>query len=87
MAVLESPLSEEAHATAVDIMEGDQYLLDHSSTTEDSLGQYYLAFFGEPTDPGSWAVQFGGHHLGINADLDGAGDAITFAPPRTWASR
>jgi len=25
-------------------------------------------------------VQFGGHHLGINATLDGASDAITFAP-------
>jgi hypothetical protein len=25
-------------------------------------------------------VQFGGHHLGINATLDGTADAITFAP-------
>lgn len=80
LAVLESLLSEEAYATAVGIMEGDEYLLDYSTATESSLGQYYLAFFGDPSETGSWAIQFGGHHLGINADLNGADNAITFAP-------
>jgi len=80
MAVLENLLSEEAYATAVGIMDGDQYLLDHSSTTEGSLGQYYIAFFGDASDTDAWSVQFGGHHLGINADLNGAENAITFAP-------
>jgi hypothetical protein len=78
--VLQGLLSDEGYATVVGIMNGDQYLLDNSSSTEDSLGQYYIAFFGDPSDSSAWELQFGGHHLGINATLDGATDAITFAP-------
>lgn len=80
MAVLETLLSDEAYATVTGIMGGDQYLLENSSTTEASLGQYYIAFFGDPSDSAAWELQFGGHHLGINASLDGSTDAITFAP-------
>lgn len=81
LAVLESLLSDEAYATVVGIMNGDQYLSDYSSSGDaDVLGQYYIAFFGDPSDTSSWEVQFGGHHLGINATLDGSTDAITFAP-------
>lgn len=80
LAVLEALLSDEAYATAVGIMGGDEYLLENSSSTEDSLGQYYIAFFGDPSDADAWAVQFGGHHLGINADLNGGENTITFAP-------
>lgn len=80
MAVLEALLSDEGYATVTAIIGGDEFLAANSSSTEDSLGQYYLAFFGDPSDPGAWAVQFGGHHLGINATLDGAAGSITFAP-------
>lgn len=80
LAVLESLLSDEAYATVAGIMNGDTYLLENSSSTEASLGQYYIAFFGDPSDTDAWEVQFGGHHLGINATLDGTGNAITFAP-------
>ncbi|MFC7456063.1 DUF3500 domain-containing protein [Brachybacterium sp. GCM10030267] len=78
--VLQGLLSEDAYETVTGIMDGDQYLLDNSSSTEDSLGQYYIAFFGDPSDTEAWSVQFGGHHLGLNADLNGAENAITFAP-------
>ncbi len=80
MAVLESLLSDEAYATVTGIIGGDQYLLENSSSTENSLGQYYIAFFGDPSDTSSWEVQFGGHHLGINATMDGDADTLTFAP-------
>lgn len=81
MEVLEALLREEGYETVTGIMGGDEYLAENSSSTEDSLGQYYIAFFGDPTDASSaFEVQFGGHHLGINATLDGASDAITFAP-------
>ncbi|WP_432548316.1 DUF3500 domain-containing protein [Kineococcus sp. SYSU DK004] len=80
MAVLEALLSEEGYATVTGIMGGDQYLADYSSSSEESLGQYYIAFFGDPSDTSAWEVQFGGHHLGLNATLDGSADAITFAP-------
>jgi hypothetical protein len=78
--VLESLLSDEAYQQVVDIMGGDEYLHENSSSTEESLGQYYIAFFGDPSDTDAWSVQFGGHHLGINADLNGEENAITFAP-------
>ncbi|MET4168150.1 DUF3500 domain-containing protein [Gordonia terrae] len=32
------------------------------------------------TDSSAWEIQFGGHHLGINATLDGSIDEIIFAP-------
>lgn len=80
LAVLESLLSDEAYQRVVGIMGGDEYLHEYSSSTEDSLGQYYIAFFGDPSDTDAWAVQFGGHHLGINADLNGGENTITFAP-------
>jgi hypothetical protein len=79
LAVLEALLSDEAYATVTGIVGGDEYLLENSTTTE-ALGQYYIAFFGDPSDTSAFEVQFGGHHLGINATLDGSTDAITFAP-------
>lgn len=80
MTVLESLLSEEGYETVTGIIGGDQYLAENSSSTEDSLGQYYIALFGDPSDTSAYEVQFGGHHLGINATLDGSSDSITFAP-------
>ncbi|MBP2183783.1 DUF3500 domain-containing protein [Amycolatopsis magusensis] len=80
MAVLEALLNDEGYETVTGIIGGDEYLLENSSSTEDSLGQYYLAFFGDPSGTSAFEVQFGGHHLGINATLDATTNAITFAP-------
>lgn len=80
MEVLRALLSEEGYETVTGIMGGDEYLHENSSSTEESLGQYYIAFFGDPSDTSAWEIQFGGHHLGINATLDGSTDKITFAP-------
>lgn len=79
-AVLQALLSEAGYTTVTEIIGGDEFLLEYSSSTEDSLGQYYIAFFGEPTTDSAFELQFGGHHLGINATLDGAVGAVTFAP-------
>lgn len=78
--VMEALLSDDAYETVSSIIGGDQYLLENSSSTEASLGQYYIAVFGNASDTSAYEVQFGGHHLGINATLDGTADAITFAP-------
>ncbi|MFE4499768.1 DUF3500 domain-containing protein [Rhodococcus sp. NPDC056743] len=78
--VLEALLSDEGYETVTGIMGGDEFLHENSSGAEESLGQYYIAFFGDPSDSGEWQFQFGGHHLGINATLDGSADSITFAP-------
>ena len=80
MAVLEALLSDEGYDTVTGIIDGDVFLHEKSSSTEQSLGQYYIAFFGTPSASSAWEVQFGGHHLGINATLDGSKKSITFAP-------
>ncbi len=66
--VLESLLSDEAYETVTGIMNGDVYLHENSSSTEASLGQYYIAFFGDPSDTSAFEVQFGGHHLSHQRD-------------------
>ncbi|WPF66176.1 MULTISPECIES: DUF3500 domain-containing protein [unclassified Corynebacterium] len=78
MNVLKALLNDDAYATVTNIMAGDEYLLNNSNTTEDSLGQYYIAFYGNPSDTEAWTLQFGGHHLGLNATMDT--DSLTFAP-------
>jgi hypothetical protein len=45
--------------------------------------EYFLAFFGVPSNTTPWMLQFGGHHLGINMTL-GARQA-TLAPSLTGA--
>ena len=80
MAVLEALLDDDAYATVKGIIGGDEFLKENASGAQDALGQYYIAFFGDPSDTAAWEVQFGGHHLGINASLDGDADTITFAP-------
>jgi hypothetical protein len=90
--VMEALLSDDAYETVSNIIASDQYLVENSSTTESSLGQYYIAFFGDASDTNAYEIQFGGHHLGINATLDGTADAITFAPthlgvqPADWTA-
>jgi hypothetical protein len=32
---------------------------------------YWLAFFGKPSDEGQWGWQFGGHHLAVNVTVVG----------------
>ena len=44
-----------------------------------SATNYWLGFFGEPTADGAWGWQFGGHHLAINASLDG-GRIVSLSP-------
>ncbi len=44
-----------------------------------SEGNYWLAFFGEPTPTGAWGWQFGGHHLAVNGSFAG-GKAASLSP-------
>lgn len=44
-----------------------------------SATNYWLAFFGEPSADGAWGWQFGGHHLAINASLEG-GRIVSLSP-------
>ena len=76
--VLKALLNDDAYAKVTGIMEGEQYLYDKAGSTDLGNAQYNIAFFGNPSNTSAWAVQFGGHHVGINATFDNG--AITFAP-------
>ena len=43
--------------------------------------EYYVAFLGTPSGTSAWTLQFGGHHLAINATV--VGSNITLAPSLT----
>ncbi|WP_161884362.1 DUF3500 domain-containing protein [Deinococcus alpinitundrae] len=43
--------------------------------------EYYVSFLGSPSTTTAWTLQFGGHHLAINATVDGSN--ITLAPSLT----
>lgn len=76
--MLKALLNDDAYAKVTGIMEGDQYLYDKAGSTDLGNAQNNIAFFGNPSNTSAWAVQFGGHHVGINATFDNG--AITFAP-------
>lgn len=80
MAVLQALLSDQGYETVTNIMGGDQYLADHSTSTESTLGDYKLAIYGDATSGDSYALTFSGHHLGLNADLNTTTDTISVAP-------
>lgn len=51
----------------------DDYLADNGGGDDYGRGDYFIAFLGEPSDSGTWELQFGGHHLAVaNTYVDGA---------------
>lgn len=76
--VLKALLNDEAYAKVTGIMAGDQYLKDNANASDLGDTQYNIAFFGNPSTTNDWSIQFGGHHVGINATFSNG--AITFAP-------
>lgn len=67
-------------------------MVDHVMTADDVLGEargrptfgnafFFVSFLGEPSTRAPWMLQFGGHHLGINATV--VGPNVTLAPSLT----
>ena len=92
MAVVASVLSKDGYQKVIDIMDGDQKLLDNPGKGKGKGGEkgplfgkalYYLAIFGTPSDTKPWMVQFGGHHLGVNVTVVGKNFILT--PTHTGA--
>jgi Protein of unknown function (DUF3500) len=74
-------LSKQGYQKVADIINADEVL----KQTDGGGGrlifgkaEYYLSFMGEPSETKPWRIQFGGHHLAINATVVGAN--ITLAP-------
>ncbi|WP_207500332.1 DUF3500 domain-containing protein [Klenkia soli] len=53
-------------------LSADDYLADNGGGDDYGRGNYFIAFLGEPSDSGTWELQFGGHHLAVaNTYVDG----------------
>lgn len=67
MVILRELLSLNGYQKVLDIMGADQALSDSGTPYASGRDAYTIAIFGEPSDVGLWMVQFGGHHLALNA--------------------
>ena len=83
--LLAAILSPKGYQQVVDTVNADEALKQGSSGGMLVFGrdEYYVAILGTPSATSPWRVQFGGHHLAINATIVGA--AITLAPSLTGA--
>lgn len=78
--LLQAILSKQGYQKVVDIVNGDEVLrqTDGGGRLVFGKAEYYLSFVGKPSATSPWMLQFGGHHLAINATV--AGKDITLAP-------
>jgi hypothetical protein len=91
MEVVAAVLSKGGYQKVVDIMDGDQQLLQGRGGRGARGGAgpmfgadlYFLAIFGKPSETQPWMVQFGGHHLGVNVTVIGKHFVLT--PTHTGA--
>jgi hypothetical protein len=80
MALLGAVLSPQGVAMVVEQMDADD-ILARKEPAMFGAGRYYVSFVGSPSLDRAWTLQFGGHHLAINATV--AGPHVTLSPSLT----
>lgn len=72
-AFLATALGQHGYDTVAQVITAEAIIADAvlARLSRWSAANYWLAFFGEPKADEAWGWQFGGHHLAINASLDG----------------
>jgi len=90
LALLSATLSRDGYQKVMSIVDADQLLETRSAPTRQASvrvrfgrGEYFLAVLGKPSAESKWMMQFGGHHLAINATFAGAQQVL--APTHTGA--
>lgn len=82
--VLAAVLSKEGYQKVIDIMNGDDQLVQgNDNRMRFGTDNYYLSLFGTPSATKPWMLQFGGHHLGLNVTI--VGKETTLTPTHTGA--
>ena len=68
---LSAALGPGGYDTLSQVMAAEAVLADiqRSSWMKWSEENYWIAFFGKPTESGEWGWQFGGHHLAVNGSI------------------
>ncbi|MCM8531927.1 MAG: DUF3500 domain-containing protein [Lentisphaeraceae bacterium] len=69
IALLHSALSEKAKITVSQVRLLEDILLKLTKDPIRDSDLYYVSIFGEPTDHGTWAWTFEGHHLSVNVTI------------------
>jgi hypothetical protein len=90
LALLAATLSRGGYQKVMAIVDADQVLETRSAPARQASvrvrfgrAEYYLALLGKPSAASKWMLQFGGHHLAINATFAGAQQVLT--PTHTGA--
>ncbi len=66
---LTSTLSADGYETTLGVLGADAFLAEAESDDRFGDHNYWVAFFGEPSDDSTWGWQLGGHHLAINVTV------------------
>jgi len=72
MAVVAATLSQPGYQKVLNIMGGDQALSESGTNYASGADNYVLGLFGTPSTGERWMWQFGGHHMALNATMQGA---------------
>ena len=79
LTILESVLSPQGYAQVTQITTADGVLATQGGADLDfGADHYWIRILGTPAAAGLWTIQYGGHHLAVNATVDGAD--VTLAP-------
>jgi Protein of unknown function (DUF3500) len=77
--ILQAALSPEGYAQVSQIATADGVLATQGGPDLDfGADHYWIRILGTPAATGEWTVQYGGHHLAVNATM--AGKDVTLAP-------
>lgn len=82
--LLRSVLGSYGYQKVTDITAADEFLgVNHAPNFPTGPNAYLLAVFGEPSLTKPWAIEYGGHHLGLNLAISGQQQVM--APTLTGA--
>lgn len=79
LASLAAVLSQPGYEKALAIVEGDEVLKSQGSVGNLVFGrdEFFISYVGTPSLTDPWMLQFGGHHLAINATIRGTNGVLT----------
>ncbi|WP_344863477.1 DUF3500 domain-containing protein [Planomonospora alba] len=77
--ILQAALSEQGYRQVTQITTADGVLADQGGMNLDfGADHYWIRILGTPSASETWTLQYGGHHLAVNATM--AGNTMTLAP-------
>jgi Protein of unknown function (DUF3500) len=77
--LLESVLSASGYKQIRQVIDGDEVLKSSGGGGNLTFGEaeYYISFVGTPSETTPWTLQFGGHHMALNATVFGKDVVLT----------